>query len=204
MRHAAVINGAGGSDLALQVAVLLHGIGDGFVGFQLRVRFDLGEDTRAYGIDPPALLVAAFSIHAAPSAKRGNRSHRILVKVYRAFYDSRHVLQDLHALFKEVVDVRGFGLNALLELLEIVAGRNLHEDENDSRQDTCQASDDADKQSVFEARAHDEDIRQDQHGDSHPQCDFEKRGAKADPDRQLAVNHIHITAVVVHRAGRFI
>ena len=104
MCHAAVVNGAGGCDLALQIAVLLHGVHDDLMCFQLRISFDLWKQTAASHVELTVHLAAVAIVYG--SATQGCHGfHHVFVKLHGAVYKPHHVLQNLHTLLKIVVYV---------------------------------------------------------------------------------------------------
>ena len=144
------------------------------MGLQLGIRLDLREETAEAAVDLRSDR-AALALGKTSAAERRDRLHDVLVEIDRLADETRHVLQDLHALLEIVVDRRSVRLQLLLKLLEIVLRADLHEEEDQSRNDKGQ-----------------------------PKDDLEQHRAEARLGRQLAFDHVHVASGPVHRARQFI
>ena len=174
------------------------------MGLQFRIGLHLREKASEGGVNLGIYGIAVLLVHSGAAAEGRHGRHHVLVQFDGTFDDAHHILQDLHPLFKEVVDIRRLGLDALFKLLEVVACRNFHENEDYARQYTACTPYDSHQGAVLQGGAEEEYIEQHQDGDGHPKCNFKQCGAKADGHRQLSVNHMYVTAVVVHGTRGFV
>ena len=183
---------------------MLHGVGNGVVGLELGIGLNLWKQAAKGCVYLLAHRVAVLVVDVHAAAQGGHRLHHVFVEVDGAVYQAHHVLQYLHALLKVVVDVGGLGLDALFELLEVVAGLDFHEDEDHAWQHAHQAPHDAHLERVGHVLSKECHAQEHQHGDGDPQRNFKHGCARAHSHGQLLVDDMDVAAVAVYRACEFV
>ena len=163
-----IVEVASSGDFLLEEHVLLHDGRD--FGMGLEVRIVLEGDVDVAFKDIELALEFVTGLIAVSAAEARNLGEGFLVEADGLVEELGGVLEDHDALGLIVID-RGRGvLDLLLELLEIATGFELHDGEDDARED-----------------------------EGEPKEEFEYLGSGGDFDGDLLVNDMHVPAFVVNK-----